>query len=261
MTASLTRPEDGPGLGDEALQFLDRLYNVAYWMVQDPPQAEEIVERSYLRVSDQIHRGEVPYGTLCRAVVRLSMQTLWFQPPRAESGGEPLEPRKPSFVHEPRAIAAAGLLGLPPTIRAAVVLHDLDHLSDGEAATILDWPIRRLRRAVHAGRSQMRERFAQPPRTALAERPGSTERTALRSPTPASSNRSESKLLSRMWQRLWSKAKHAERGNVIGRRPSAVGVPPADWEYVTRIAPRMGEDPLMRMIKLGIGRPNTSDWR
>ena len=45
------------------------------------------------------------------------------------------------------------------------------------------------------------------------------------------------------------------------QRPSAVGVLPADWEYVTRIAPGMGEDPLMRLIKLGIGSPNTSDWR
>ena len=27
------------------------------------------------------------------------------------------------------------------------------------------------------------------------------------------------------------------------------------------IAPRVGEDTLRRLIKLGIGRPNTSDWR
>ena len=261
MNPSLTRLEDGSRSGDEPLEFLDRLYNVAYWMVQDPPQAEEIVERSYLRVSEQIQRGEVAYDALCRAVIQVSMQTLWFQPPSTEPGGEPLDPHRPWLVHEPRAVVAAGLSDLPPTIRAAVVLHDVDHRSDGEAAAILNWPVRRVQCAVHAGRGQVQQRLAQPLPIVLAERPGSPEPTALRSLAPASSNPSRKRLLSSMRQRLRSKAERAERGNVIRQRPSAVGVLPADWEYVTRIAPGMGEDPLMRLIKLGIGSPNTSDWR
>ena len=90
--------------------------------------------------------------------------------------------------------------------------------------------------------------------------PSQTRRKSLWE-APASSNPSRKRLLSSMRQRLRSKAERAERGNVIRQRPSAVGVLPADWEYVTRIAPGMGEDPLMRLIKLGIGSPNTSDWR
>lgn len=35
----------------------------------------------------------------------------------------------------------------------------------------------------------------------------------------------------------------------------------ADWEDLTRIVPGVGEDPLMWLMELGIGRPNTSDWR
>ena len=254
MIASLPRLGDGSKFRDGVPQFLDRVYNVAYWMVQDRLQAEEIVERSYLRVSEHVQCGELTYHILCRAVIRVSMQTLWFQPPSAESGSEALDPQKPSFVHEPRVIAAAGLLDLAPTIRAAVVLHEVDRLSDGEAAAILDWPVRWVKRAVHAGRRQVQERFAQPVPLGLGEPPQSPKPMVLGSPTSARSTPSRN-------GGSWSKAKRAKRGNTIRRRPGAVGVLPADWEYLRRIAPRTGEDPVMRLIKLGIGRPNTSDWR
>ena len=262
MIASLPRVGDGPKFRDGVPQFLDRAYNVAYWMVQDRLQAEEIVERSYLRVSEHVQRGELTYHILCRAVIRVSMQTLWFQPPSAESGSEALDPHGPSFVHEPRVIAAAGLLDLAPTIRAAVVLHEVDRLSDGEAAAILDWPVRWVKRAVHAGLRQVQERFAQPVPLGLGEPPQSPKPMVLGSPTSAGSTPSRNGLLSRMPQEFWSKSEGPEWRNLIKQRPSAVGVLAADWEYLTRIAPPMsGDDLIMRLLKLGIGRPNTSDWR
>lgn len=260
MMAKRTRSADRPKLWGGIIQFLDRMYNVAYWMVQDPFQAEEIVERSYLRVSAKLRRGEVAYDTLCRAVIQVSTETLWCQPASAESGSEALDHRRPALVHEPHTVVGAGLLDLSPTIRAAVVLHDVDHLSVGNAAAILDWPVRRLRRAVHAGRSQVQKRFARSLPIRVVDRLQSSNQMGLRSPTPARSTPSRNRLVSRMRRRFWSKAERAERGN-DKHRPSAVGVLPADGEDLARTAPRMGEDPLMRLIRLGIGRPNTSDWR
>ncbi len=65
----------------------------------------------------------------------------------------------------------------------------------------------------------------------------------------------------RRWRRSASGGRLLSEDQVHILGPTTECEVSAEWEYGTRIAPRMGEDPLKRLIDLGVGSPKTSDWR
>ena len=145
------------------MPHLKRLYGTAYRMTSNAADAEDLVQESLLRAFRGFERFEA--GTNLRAwlftilyrvrtdllrrqgraprMAELDEEVLPVPPPQEElaRGGEDLD----------RAIAA-----LPEAFRAAVVLRDVEELTYGEIAEVLQVPMGTVMSRIHRGRAQLR---------------------------------------------------------------------------------------------------------
>ena len=167
-------PEQPTQFDDIIEMYSDFVYNVAYRMMGNPHDAEEVAQEAFLsafRAFDRF-RGESRVTTwLYRITVNAALMRLRREK-RARSlrwvGIENLD--VPSWDESPEPSAMISELGekiqegiamLHPDLRAVVVLRDVAGLSGAEAAEALDITVSALKSRLHRARVLLRQHLAE----------------------------------------------------------------------------------------------------
>jgi RNA polymerase sigma-70 factor (ECF subfamily) len=168
-----------PGcLADFFELWADRLYGLALRLLGDPAAAEDVVQEAFLKLiagADRIEGRSRLATWLYRVVYNAAMDRLRDQKrevPVPEDGGEGALPAPSLLVDfrlSPEAAlrdaelrgALEGAIGaLPPALRAAFLLRDVEGLSTAEAAEALGISEANLKVRLHRARLQLRERLS-----------------------------------------------------------------------------------------------------
>lgn len=159
---------------DIVMEYSDFVYNVAFRMMRNPHDAEEVSQDAFLSAyrSFERFRGESRVTTwLYRITVNAALMRLRREK-RARSltwvGLENME--VPSWEDAPESAAITSEIGekiqeglgrLQPDLRAAVVLRDVSGLSNAEAAETLGISVPSLKSRLHRGRVLLRQHLAE----------------------------------------------------------------------------------------------------
>lgn len=148
----------------------DFVYNVALRMTGDPTEAQDVMQEAFISAYRAFprFRGESAITTwLYRITVNAA---LMRRRKEKKDKGVPLtgyegndvedwaqDPERAALDSELQAAIQEGLQKLPPDLRMAVVLRDVQGLSGEEAAQAQGVPIATLKTRLHRGRMLMRK--------------------------------------------------------------------------------------------------------
>jgi RNA polymerase sigma-70 factor (ECF subfamily) len=163
-----------PDFSEVVAKHTDFVYNIALRMTGDPHAAEDVVQDTFLsafkawdsfrgtaQVSTWLYRIAVN-AALMRARKEKKVQYLSDSP--AEEKEVPswaADPEREAINTELREKLQEGLKRLPPNLRAAVVLRDVQGFDSEEAARILGIPVPTLKTRLHRARVILRGCLAQ----------------------------------------------------------------------------------------------------
>ena len=134
-----------------ASTHLDTLYNLAAWLVDEPAAASLLVHETYRRALDTIPRDfpgtklRVRLFTLLWEIYRqrhplhADVQAASFKREEMEREKGSVSPRQWLYVL-PRSDVETALKQLPPALRGALILVDMEGYPLGEVAEIFGWP-------------------------------------------------------------------------------------------------------------------------
>ena len=151
----------------EALPYLKRLYGTAYRMTGNAADAEDLVQETLLRAFRSFDRF-IP-GTNLRAWlftilhhVRTDGLRRAMRAPRTEelAGEGPAVPPPQEALASGGEDLARAIAALPEGFRVAVVLRDVEELSYGEIAEVLQVPLGTVMSRIHRGRALLRAALA-----------------------------------------------------------------------------------------------------
>ena len=155
-------------------KYSDFVYNVAYRIMGNPVDAEEAAQEAFISAYKNFHkfRGESAVSTwLYRIAVNASLMRLRKERRRdyltqtgyddAQLVGWTEGPESAAVNSELREQIEAGLALVPPQLRAAVVLRDVQGLSNEEAAQVLKTSVSSLKSRLHRGRVLLRKYLEQ----------------------------------------------------------------------------------------------------
>jgi RNA polymerase sigma-70 factor (ECF subfamily) len=169
---------DAQGLREVVARYAAALYRIAYRMVGDAHEAEDIVQEACLRLWDQAprlaqrHPPGTPAGAalrlpgwLRRVVTNLAIDRLRQRrrladaevPERADEA--PLADEVIAAAQRDRATRAL-VMALPARQRAAIVLTYYEELSNAEAAAAMAMNIKAFESLLHRARAALRQAFA-----------------------------------------------------------------------------------------------------
>lgn len=154
-------------------RFMPRLYRLALQLTGHADDAEDVVQESFIHACAEIPQfaGRSSLGSwlyrivLNTALMRLRrpQRTVSLTTPPADAGAPPLEVADPApdpgeqlLSQELLGQIEAAILALPDTLRAAVVLRDIEGLSTSEAAAALGISEAALKVRLHRGRLALR---------------------------------------------------------------------------------------------------------
>jgi RNA polymerase sigma-70 factor (ECF subfamily) len=160
---------------DEIVQkYTSYVYNVAYRMLGNPHDAEDATQGAFLSAYRAWgrFRGEADVATwLYRIAVNAALMKLRKEkrlrqltqvsyeeqdiPDWAQS------PEDAALNSELRRALESGLMLLPPDLRAAVVLRDVQGLSNAEASAALSMSVAAFKARLHRGRLLLRKHLGQ----------------------------------------------------------------------------------------------------
>ncbi|MEX0762717.1 MAG: sigma-70 family RNA polymerase sigma factor [Dehalococcoidia bacterium] len=151
------------------------VYNVAYRMMGNPHDAEDVAQDAFIsayRARDRF-RGDSQVTTwLYRITVNAALMRLRRDKRRTQmTVSEDARPDVPTTDWSQSPVAStmnselgerlkAAIDDLPPDLKAAVVLRDVEGLSNEEAAEVLEISISALKARLHRGRVALREKLA-----------------------------------------------------------------------------------------------------
>src|SRR5919109_1200534 len=158
-----------PDFQRQALTHIDALYNFALYLTRRPPDAEDLVQETYLRAFRFAHRFQP--GTHLRAwlfqILRNTFLTFYRREARElavldkEGDGQddiwdidvPL-PSTATVVDLERALAE-----LPEEFRSVLLLADLEGFTLGDIAGIMDTPVGTVKSRLFRARRLVRRRL------------------------------------------------------------------------------------------------------
>jgi RNA polymerase sigma-70 factor (ECF subfamily) len=167
-------------------QNSSQIYNLALRMMEDPAEAEEILQETFLQAVKHIggFRGKSKIGTWLyriatnQALMRLRRKRLISVPLDGMGDGElPIpnlasdwssRPESDLLNREARAEMREAILGLPDSLRVVFVLRDLEGLSTAETAEVLDLSISAVKSRLLRARLKLRDKLS----TYFSERKG-----------------------------------------------------------------------------------------
>ena len=153
-------------------QYTNYAYNIAYRMLNNPSDAEDVVQDAFLsayRARDRF-RGDAQVTTwLYRIVVNAALQKIRKErkPQRmAQTSVEDMEivdwspgPESQTLNTELREKLEEAIGDLPEDLRTAVVLRDVEQLSTEEAAEIVGVSVPAFKARLHRGRVALRQQL------------------------------------------------------------------------------------------------------
>ena len=153
-------------------EYTDYAYNIAYRMLNNPADADDVVQDAFLsayKARDRF-RGDAQVTTwLYRIVVNAALQKMRKdrKPRQMTQGGvEDMEvvdwspgPESQTLNAELRDKLDEAIGDLPEDMRTAVVLRDVQQLSTEEAAKIVGVSVPAFKARLHRGRIALREQL------------------------------------------------------------------------------------------------------
>lgn len=152
------------------------VYNVAYRMMGNHADAEEVVQDAFLsafRARERFKGASQVTTWLYRITVNAALMRLRKRSRKVEVSTDPTEMTRAYDAPDHRATPDQALLSqelaqrlqasiasLPPDQRAAVVLRDVQGLANEEAAAILAITVTALKTRLHRGRVAVRDAIA-----------------------------------------------------------------------------------------------------
>jgi len=154
----------------EALEHLDALFNLAIYLTRNRPQADDLVQETYLRAFRFSHRFEP--GTNLRAwlfkILRNTFLTFYRlrerEPALAEDGVPDWD--TPIFHDAPEETGAAmeahtdlerALSRLPAEFRMVLLLAEVEGMPLDEVARVMDCPVGTVKSRIFRGKERLRE--------------------------------------------------------------------------------------------------------
>ena len=152
------------------------VYNVAYRMMGNPDDADEVVQDTFLsayRARDRF-RGDAQVTTwLYRIATNAALMRLRKNSRKKEISTDPTEvyqridradwadaPDRAALNNELAQEIQRGIGQLPDDLQAAVILRDLEELTNDEAAQVLEVSVSALKARLHRGRVMLRNILA-----------------------------------------------------------------------------------------------------
>ncbi len=151
------------------------VYNVALRMMGNPHDAEEVAQEAFtsaFKARNRFRRDARATTWLYRITVNAALMRLRREKRRTQSTVNEDErpdapitdrsqmPARAALNKELGQQLAAAILELPPDMRAAIVLRDVQGLSNSEASGILEVSIPALKARLHRGRIALREKLS-----------------------------------------------------------------------------------------------------
>ena len=152
------------------------VYNVAYRMMGNRDDAEDVVQDAFLsayRARDRFRGASQVTTWLYRITVNASLMRLRKKSRKVEVSKDPAElvrshdsadtretPDQAALGNELASMIQASITKLPPDLRAAVVLRDVQGLSNEGAAGALDISVSAFKTRLHRGRVALRDMLA-----------------------------------------------------------------------------------------------------
>ena len=151
-------------------KYSQYVYNVAYRILGNQADAEDAAQEAFISAYKNFHRfrGAAAVSTwLYRIAVNASLMKLRKERRRdylTQTGYDETQlashmegPERSALNAELREKLEEGLARLPPQLRAAVVLRDVQELSNEEAAAALKSSVAALKSKLHRGRVLLRK--------------------------------------------------------------------------------------------------------
>lgn len=157
-------------------RYQDRLYTIIHGFVRDADDAMDLVQDSFIKAFQGLHgfRGGSSFYTwlyriavnnckdflrkrASRSSVSLDdehLQDVGFEPVAVDADSDPVGAAE---TRELRAMVRDAVEMLPDKLRMAVVLHDIQGLSQQDVASILNCPLGTAKSHVFRGRARLRK--------------------------------------------------------------------------------------------------------
>jgi RNA polymerase sigma-70 factor (ECF subfamily) len=149
------------------LRHKDRLYTLAYRLLGDLDEAEDIAQETFLKAYEKLDefRGEAKFSTwLYRICHNFCLNHLEKKKDRLGNGASPedmpvgeTELSEQLIAKEYQKLVQWALSQLKLEFREVVVLYHQEHLSYEEIANLLDLPIGTIRSRLHRGRKELKD--------------------------------------------------------------------------------------------------------
>ena len=176
MTSSGTTVMDDEKFEQIVSEHSSFVYNVAYRMMGNPDDADEVVQDTFLsayRARDRF-RGDAQVTTwLYRIATNAALMRLRKNSRKKEISTDPTEvyqridradwadaPDRAALNNELAQEIQRGIGQLPDDLQAAVILRDLEELTNDEAAQVLEVSVSALKARLHRGRVMLRNILA-----------------------------------------------------------------------------------------------------
>ena len=163
-----------------AVVHMDAAYSLAYWLLRDRDDAEDVVQDAYLRAFrafDTVRGADVKPWLL--TIVR-HVAYRWLSVRKRTTNVVPLDgalpggegDRMPELASEEpsaedllvgraeQALVRRALAELPPALREVIVLRELEELSYREIAEVTGAPVGTVMSRLARGRDQLRQQLA-----------------------------------------------------------------------------------------------------
>ena len=176
--AKLARNGDRRAFSELVDLYKDKIFHLAYRMLYNVEEAEDVVQETFLRVYSNLHRFDenqkfstwiYRIGTnLCIDRLRRRKQTYSLDAEVSENEGAdwysmlPSDDRTPEgelILSETQEQVRKAIDALPEKYKSAVILRYLHDMSLQEISEILNMPVTTVKTRVHRGREYLRERL------------------------------------------------------------------------------------------------------
>jgi RNA polymerase sigma-70 factor (ECF subfamily) len=163
-------PDERGRFEQATLPHLDAAYNLARWLTKDQHAAEDVVQEAFYRAARYFDsfRGSDGRAWLLSVVRRAAFD--WLTKQRSQSavvfdedthdrGDESSDPAFVAVQKCDQGLVRKVLEELPPQLREAIVLRELEGMSYQEIATVTEVPIGTVMSRIARGRQQLQVRL------------------------------------------------------------------------------------------------------
>ena len=178
--AKLARNGDRNAFAELVELYKDKIFHLAYRMLNNKQEAEDAVQETFLRVYTNLHRYDenqkfstwiFRIGTnLCIDKLRRRKQTYSLDAEMTDGEGNDYyamlpsdedTPEKQLIVSETQAQIHRAIETLPEKYKSVVILRYLHDMSLQEISDVLDMPVTTIKTRVHRGREYLRKKLEQ----------------------------------------------------------------------------------------------------